>query len=390
MSVLVGRLPSGQPVQITITDGVVASVVDQDGTEPSTWLFPGLIDLQVNGFHGFDLNVADLSVESVIGLVEAEWAHGVTAFCPTLITASEESLLAALSTIRRARQERPQITSTIPRVHVEGPHVSAAAGARGAHDPELMRAPSVEEFDRWQEASGGMVGIVTVAPELPGATEYVQALSDRGIVVALGHSDAAPEHVAAAVEAGARLSTHLGNGTPLMQPRHPNHIWAQLAEDRLWATFIGDGHHLPVDTFTVMVRAKGLDRSILISDSAALAGLPPGEYATPVGGRVTVEDDGRLVMAGSGLLAGSGSCLLDCVNWVVANTELSVASAVELATSRPARLLGWLDRGVIAVGARADIAVLEREPAGRHFRVERTLIAGSTVTHQRPQTSANA
>lgn len=380
MSSLTGRLPSGRPVRVTITDGVVAAVVDQRDVDPSTWLFPGLVDLQVNGFHGWDLNAADLSVETVVELVRAEWAYGVTTFCPTLITASEESLLAALSTIRRAREEHPEIASTMLRVHIEGPHISSAPGARGAHHPEFMRPPSVAEFDRWQDASGGMVGIVTVAPELRGITEYVRAVSDRGVVVGLGHCDAAPEHVAAAVQAGARLSTHLGNGTPLLHPRHPNHIWAQLAEDRLNASFIGDGHHLPADTLTVMLRAKGLDRSILISDSAALAGLPPGDYATPVGGQVTVGNDGRLVMTGSDLLAGSSSCLLDCLNWVIGHTEVSVASAAELATHNPARLMGWTDRGVISVGARADIAVLHREREDPEFRLERTLVAGSTVS----------
>ncbi|GAA3778552.1 N-acetylglucosamine-6-phosphate deacetylase [Plantactinospora mayteni] len=334
--------------------------------------------MQVNGYQGYDLNSDEVDADVVTNLVEVKRQHGVTAFCPTLITAEEGKLVSALAVIRKVRAADPDMATAMPCVHVEGPHISPAPGARGAHDPDLMRPPSTAEFDRWQAASGGIVGIVTIAPELPGAVRYTRELAGRGVIVSLGHCDATAEQISAAVDAGARLSTHLGNGAAQLLPRHPNHLWAQLADDRLSASFIADGHHLPADTFTVMTRAKGVEHSILVSDSAALAGLPPGDYETPVGGRVTVDEVGRLVLTGSNLLAGSGRSLLHCLAWVVRHTEVGLAPAVQMASSNPARLLGLAGRHGLVPGAPADLVVAHEDSAGA-ITVQRTLVAGRTV-----------
>ena len=157
-----------------------------------------------------------------------------------------------------------------------------------------MREPDLAEVRRWQEASGGLVRLVTLSPHSDGAIALVADLVAMGIHVSIGHTDATPEQIHAAAEAGASLSTHLGNGAPAMLPRHPNFIWAQLADDRLTASFIADGHHLPADTLKAMLRAKGLERSILVSDVAAVGGLEPGLYDQPIGGRVQLWPDGRL------------------------------------------------------------------------------------------------
>lgn len=377
MTTFTGRSPDGEPVQVTITDRVISSVTVQHHDDRA-WLLPGLLDLQVNGYRGYDLNADDLDADVVTNLVDVEREQGVTAFCPTLITAEEDKLISSLAVIREVRESDPAMAAAMPCVHVEGPHISAGPGARGAHNPELMRPPSISEFDRWQVASGGIVGIVTVAPELPGAMEYIRELARRRVVVSLGHSQATAEDIAAAAAAGARLSTHLGNGIAPLLPRHPNHLWAQLADDRLDATFIADGHHLPADTFTVMTRAKGIDRSILVSDSAALAGLPPGDYETPVGGRVVVADDGRLVLAGSDLLAGSGHSLLHCLAWVVRNTEVALAQALCMASTNPARLLGLPVREGLKPGAPANLVVAHENSTGA-FTVEQTIVDGNTV-----------
>src|ERR1700734_2816426 len=169
----------------------------------------------------------------------------------------------------------------------------------------------------------------------------------------MGHTGASAEQIRLAVDAGARLSTHLGNGVATVLQRHPNLIWAQLADDRLTATFIADGHHLPADTLKAMLRAKSIGRTILISDLVSIAGLAPGEYETPVGGKVCLHADGRLNVAGSAYLAGATAPLKDAVGYVAANTGFSLGDAVQMATANPGRFAGG--RGVLCVGASADM-----------------------------------
>mgnify|MGYP001809648595 CR=1 FL=1 len=275
---------TGEGLAVTVRDGVIAAVTSGAPTG-DMYLTPGFVDLQVNGFAGHDMNPgpAGTTPDAVAGLVEALRAQGVTRFCPTLITASASTLLASLRAIREARS-RPDIAAAIPCVHVEGPWISPADGARGAHPPAHVRDPDPDEYEAWREASGGCVGLVTLCPARPGALDMIARLAARGVAVAIGHTDAGPEAIHAAAAAGARLSTHLGNGIAATLPRHPNAIWAQLADDRLSASFIADGHHLPDDTLTAMIRAKGIARSILVSDATALGGRPPGRYHTPIGG----------------------------------------------------------------------------------------------------------
>lgn len=354
---LAGRLPTGEPVAIGHAEGIITSVepIPEEAGLPT--LLPGLFDLQVNGYGGHDVNEPDLHAETVRALAAALRERGTTRFCPTLITGSEQRLIGALRVIAQARRDDPQVAAAIPCVNIEGPSLSGLDGPRGAHDPRWIRPPSIAEFDRWQDASEGLVGIVTIAPEWPGAPEWIHHAVASGTRVAIGHSAATGEQVTAAVDAGASLSTHLGNGVAATLPRHPNLVWTQLADDRLTALLIGDGHHLPRDTFTVMVRAKGAQRCVLTSDSVALAGLPPGGYTTPVGGRVSIEPDGSIRLAGSPLLAGSGACLLECVRWAIASGAVTTAQAAAMATTQPAAVLG-VRPSALEVGAPADIVLL--------------------------------
>ena len=305
---------------------------------------PGLVDLQVNGYRGFDVNSDDVTSETIVELTRALWREGVTTFLPTIITASEEKIRHCLDAVGRARRSDPLVAHSIAGVHVEGPFIAAADGPRGAHDASHVRPPDLEELRHWQESSEGLVRIVTVAPELPGAIEFTSAASDMGVHVSIGHCAPSAEQVRAAVRAGAVSSTHLGNGAHPMLPRHPNHIWAQLASDELIAMLIADGRHLPADTLTVMIRAKTPRKCILTSDSAALAGLPPGEYATPVGGSVTVEPGGGLSLTGTSLLAGSGRSLRECVNWAYEFLPFSSQEILTMATLNPARMIGAASR----------------------------------------------
>jgi N-acetylglucosamine-6-phosphate deacetylase len=373
---LTGRDPrTGESLIVHCADARIAAI-EQGAPDETIWLAPGLIDLQVNGYRGDDLNADDLTIETVQSLARRMLATGVTTFLPTLITASEEKIVRNLSIIAAARQADSLLMHMIPCVHMEGPHIASEDGPRGAHPSEHVRPPDIAEFKRWQAASGNLVGMVTLSPQYPGAPEYIQALSARGIYISLGHTSASADQIHAAAAAGARLSTHLGNGVANLLPRHPNLIWAQLAEDRLTATFIADGHHLPADTLTVMIRAKTVQRAILVSDLVMLAGLSPGEYVTPVGRKVDLHPDGRLTVVDSGYLAGSTATLKDAIAYVAANTGFSLGDAVHMATANPGRFVGA--PGVLRVGAPADLVRFRWEQGFSTLAIEDAIVQGQS------------
>ncbi|MHB2009899.1 MAG: N-acetylglucosamine-6-phosphate deacetylase, partial [Acidobacteriaceae bacterium] len=273
---MTGRDPSsGNVLEVIVADGHIQAIAPSPAEE-APWLSPGFIDLQVNGYLGSDVNSDDIGPDVILALTRKMLALGITTFLPTIVTASEEKIVRALRAIAEARSASPHVAHAVPFVHVEGPFISPEDGPRGAHALEHVRPANFAEFTRWQAACGDLVGMVTISPHSDAALGFIAALADKGIVVAIGHSHATPAQIHAAADAGATLSTHLGNGLGSPLPRHPNLLWAQLAEDRLAASFIADGHHLPMDTFKSMVRAKGIDRSILVSDAVALGGMPVG------------------------------------------------------------------------------------------------------------------
>lgn len=371
---LTGRDPrTGEGIAIAIEDGVISSIQPSADTGDS-YLSAGLVDLQVNGHGGVDINSGDVTPERVLALNAEMLKLGVTTYLPTLVTASEASFVRALSAIAEARKGSDLVRHMIPFVHVEGPTISPTDGPRGAHPLAHVRAPSLAEFERWQAASGGLVGMVTLAPEYPEAPDYIRAVTARGVHVALGHSAAAPEDIHRAAAAGAVLSTHLGNGAAATLPRHPNFIWSQLADDRLTATFIADGFHLPADAFKAMLRAKGLDRAVLVSDSVALAGMKPGRYEQFVGGAVDLSADGKVSMAGTPYLAGAGLPLCANVAIAIEMAGLSLADGLRLATVNPGKFAGG--RGRLEVGQPADLIRFAWQPGDRKLQIRQVLVTG--------------
>jgi N-acetylglucosamine-6-phosphate deacetylase len=358
---VVGRL-GDDAVKVT-WDGTVVTAISPVDTDPGTLpiLAPGLVDLQVNGYAGLDVNAESISAETVIELSNVLAAHGITTWLPTVITAPEPRITAALRAIADARAADPVVANAVPSVHVEGPFISDRQGPRGVHDPAFVRPLDSDEVLRWRAA--GPVGMVTVSPHGDQAPQHIRRLVDMGISVAIGHTHAEPDEVSAAADAGATLSTHLGNGIATTVPRHPNIIWRQLADDRLSAGLIADGHHLPFDTLEVMLRAKTLDRAFLVSDSTEIGGRAPGRYRTAVGALVELGADQRLAEVGSDLLAGAAATLLDGVRNVATRTTYPLADALRLATRNPARLAPGTRSGVgeIRVGGPADLIVLDAE-----------------------------
>ena len=367
---------TGRPLSVTVHEGLITEAAPGPA-DATGWLAPGLVDLQVNGYAGHDFNARDRTVEDVIAIVEALRGTGVTTLVPTLITAGHHEISAALRVIASARSIDSRVRHAIPYVHLEGPHLSPEEGPRGVHDPAQIRPPSIEEFADWQAASGGLVGMVTLSPHFEGAAAYTRELSGQGVHVAIGHTHATPAQITAVVDAGARLSTHLGNGAHAMLPRHPNYLWTQLADDRLTCGFIADGHHLPADTLIAMIRSKALHRSLFVSDAVALAGMPPGRYETPVGGAVELSADGRLGQVGTPFLAGAALGLADGVARATGAPRLSLGDALRLATRQPGRFTGG--RGVLTVGAPADLIQFEWAPGELTLTMSRVLAHGRDV-----------
>lgn len=230
-----------------------------------------------------------------------------------------------------------------------------------------------------QEAAGGRIRIVTLAPELPGAIPFIERLTSDGIVVGLGHLSADTEQIAAAVAAGARISTHLGNGSHAQLPRHSNYLWDQLSCDRLWASIIPDGHHLPPAVVKCILRCKGVERTILVSDAMFAAGMPPGEYLF-MDQRVTLTSEGRVQLAGTPYLAGSSHHLVEGIGNVMAFAGVTLAEAIRMGGENPRRLLGMATQpDELCAGSPADLLLLRQEGDPSRLSLVATIVAGQVV-----------
>lgn len=339
------------------------------------WLASGLIDIQVNGFAGVDYCDPGATLESIEHSLQVLFSTGVTRFFPTVITGSADRMLAALKNLAHARATL-KFGHAMEGFHVEGPHISPIDGPRGAHPKEAVRPPDFDEFRRWQDAAEGHVRLVTVSPEWPETPAYIEKIVREGVVAAVGHMNATAEQIDAAVAAGATLSTHLGNGAHAVLPRHPNYLWHQMAEDRLAASLIVDGIHLGNDFLKTALRAKGIERSILITDAVMPAGCAPGYYWL---GEVEVElhPNNKVTLKGGDRLAGSSLRMDHGVENLMRLAGLTLADAITMSTRNPARV-GRINarlRG-LQPGERADVIEFEHDAAVKSFRIVKTWISG--------------
>jgi len=355
------RYDTGQPVAITIEAGRIAAL--SPSTErPASWIAPAFFDPQINGCLGIAFNSPELRPDQVRTVVNECKKHGIGGLCPTLLTGSFEALQHGFSTLRLTVDADDELSRRLPGYHLEGPYLSHEDGPRGAHPNEHVRDPNWDEFRRWQDAADGRIRMVTVAPERAGAIAFIEKLTRANIVAAIGHTAATGEQIGAAVEAGAKTSTHLGNGAHAVLPRHPNYIWDQLADDRLWASVISDGFHLPPAVVKSIVRAKGIERTLITCDASSLAGLPPGKYRE-WGADLEVLENGKVVLAGTPYLAGSSHFTDRCVANMIRFADVNLKDAVDMASLRPQQLLG-LPMTKLEVGQPADLMLFDWRPGG--------------------------
>lgn len=376
--VLRGRdaLGVGQGIEVTIDQGVLTALTPCDEIdEDAPWISPGLVDLQVNGYGEGDANAAEPGPEQIVAMALSLAERGVTRFLPTVITAAPSDMLARIRAIAEARHD-PYVGNMIGGIHVEGPWLSPEDGPRGVHPREHIRPPDPAELQAWWDAGEGLIRILTLSPHHPGTEEAIRLLRSHGVRVAIGHTHADDAQIRAAAEAGASLSTHLGNGAHAVLPRHPNYLWSQLAEPRLAAGLIADGRHLPDATLLTMIAAKREHGVFLVSDAVATPVGLREDGISSIGGGVHISPDGALRHDATGFLAGSIQAL-DVAVATVARLTGSLSTAVRLATDSPARILdgaaSW------CLGARADVLRFNWKPGDPKIRPVSVHVEGRTL-----------
>ena len=373
------RYDTLRPVRIELEGTRIARIEAAAEAADLPLVAPGLVDLQINGYGGIEFNDLELSLDKVRKVALSQDRFGVTRFLATCTTDSYDAFHHSFATIARAMRELPEVGRRIAGIHMEGPYIAPDDGPRGAHPKRHVRKPDWGEFCRLQDAADGKIKLLTLSPEYAGAPEFIAKVAGTGVLVAIGHTQANSDQIRAAVDAGARMSTHLGNGAHPIIRRHPNYIWDQLAEDRLIASLIADGHHQPPAVVKSMVRAKTPARCVLVSDITGMGGMPPGRYQTGLG-ELEVLSSGKLVPAGQpDILAGASQPLDLCVANVMRFAGVDLQTAIEMASLTPARLIGEPASGLEA-GAAADL-FLFKLPEGDSgpLNVITTILQGETV-----------
>lgn len=298
----------------------------------------GFVDLQVNGYKGVDFSSSELNEERFLFACRELIKSGTVVFLPTVITSSEEIYERNLKLIAEVIQ-RENLKNHIPGIHLEGPFISNAEGARGAHNAEWIRKPDIEFLDCLIEWSGEKIKLLTISAELDGADDLCKHATDLGLTVSLGHQLADESDLQKLADSGASLLTHLGNGIPQKIDRHENSIWAGLANDDLSAMIITDGHHLPPSLIKTILRVKGSSNVIVVSDASPIAGLSPGRYTT-LGNEVILEESGRLYNPKTGYLVGSSSTMIECMNYLASLKFVEEKDLLEIGFYNPLRQIG--------------------------------------------------
>ena len=358
---------------VLIDDGVIRAVGSRNAvTVPrgarmlelgNKILAPGFIDIHIHGGGGHDL--MEGTRQAVEAVARAVLEHGTTSFVPTTLSSPPEVLRKSLAglhgVISSWKAEQREVMATPLGIHLEGPFISAEC--RGAHPRADLQRPSVALFEKFRDAAGGSLRILTLAPELEGATELQQSAIEKGVGVALGHSNATYEAAVKAIEAGAAHAVHVFNAMRPFAHRDPGILGAVLTDDRVKAEVIADGVHVDPAALRLLVRAKGVSRTVLVTDAVSATGMCPGQYF--LGGmEIILGDDPRTGFPAcrnrEGVLAGSVLTQDRAVRNIMEMAGVTLQDAVRMASYNPARLLGVEQRkGWLREGADADLVVLE-------------------------------
>ena len=366
----------GELVSVEFDDGVISDI-KRKGSDPDLsklYVAPGLIDVQINGYMGVDFSEPGLTVEGIRKATKALWKAGVTTYFPTIISSDVKIIKENFAVLAQARKDK-EIGKSIPGFHLEGPYISPVKGFRGAHLEKFIKAPDWEEFQEIQKSAENGIRLITVAPELDGAISFIRNCVESGVVVSLGHHNGSAEDVKRAVDAGAKMATHLGNGCANEINRHHNPIWPQLSNDKITPSIIADGYHLTKEEVRSFYKVKGPEKTILVSDALDLAGLPPGEYTR--GERTLLLTPNVVKLPKENVLAGAASPISKCVGVMMDFTQCSLSEAIQMASTNPADMMSLDNRGSIVNGKRADLILFTME--NNEMIIQKTYVAGKLV-----------
>ncbi|MBN9173319.1 MAG: N-acetylglucosamine-6-phosphate deacetylase [Microbacterium sp.] len=345
---------------------------DADLVLPEATVVPGFVDIHVHGGGGG--SYTDLDEGSVRRARAAHLAHGTTTTMASLVTADLDRLLASVALLADLADE-----GVIRGIHLEGPWISPVRG--GAHDHDALRAPRPADVERLLATGRGAVRMVTIAPELPGGLDAVRRITAAGAIAAVGHTDATYAQTLAAIEAGARVATHLFNAMRPLHHREPGPVLALASDPDVTLEMIADGTHLHPALYREVVRTAGADRVALVTDAMAAAGLGDGEYR--LGALAVSVHDGVAHVAGTDIIAGSTTTMDALFRAALGAgegsadgrpTDAAWLGAVRQTATTPARAMGWDDVGDLAPGRRADAVVLDADA-----RVTGVIVAGDPV-----------
>jgi N-acetylglucosamine-6-phosphate deacetylase len=363
-------------VEIAITGESIDSIVSVAQTDHDLIIGPGFTDIQVNGYGGVDYNELYDDPYKLAAISRLLYKEGVTTHLPTIITNSAEQIINLICQVMALRKQDELSQWSIEGLHIEGPFISAVDGPRGAHPKEFVRPPDWNLFLRWQEAAEGLIKVITLSPEWENSNEFIEQCVKNNVLVSIGHTCATHQQLMDAVSAGASMSTHLGNGIHPILARHPNYLWSQLADDRLYASIIADGFHLPAEVIHVFKKVKN-EKLILVSDSVSLAGMPPGDYDLHIGGQVTLTKAGKLHLRNNpSIFAGSSANLKECVSFLVNQKLATLTETWEMASVRPQRLI-QPDHRLFEAGAIADLIVVEQQ--NHQLQIIQTIKRGKEI-----------
>lgn len=379
-----------KPVSVWFEDGIIKKVEklkSLSGKNEHQIVAPGFVDIQVNGYNGFSFSLEgadepsaeskNLSVAVIRNITKTLWTMGVTTYFPTLTTNSRQLLMKNISILSDAMND-PSNLGSIPGLHLEGPFISPVDGYRGAHPREHVRKPDWEEFMQLNTLANGKILLMTIAPEVDDAVEFIRKCRKNGIVISLGHHNGSAENIRQAIDAGAGLATHLGNGCASTINRHRNPLWPQLADDRLMISIISDSFHLPPEILKVFYRIKGPANIIIVSDLTSYAGLPAGYYMLKTGETIEKAPNGHLRFSGQeGGLYGSATPLSEAISHIMKVTGCNTGDALRMTSTNPARLHNLTDRGALEPGKRADIILFSMKED--NVQIEQTFVYGNLV-----------
>lgn len=367
-------------VSIKSVNGYISTIdrIESQGKSLELFVSQGLIDVQINGYLGIDFSGPGLTVEGIRKATKALWKVGVTSYFPTIITSDIERIKENFAVLAEAQKD-PEIGKSIAGFHLEGPYISPVKGFRGAHLEKYIKNPDWKEFQEIQKAANNEIKLITLAPELEGAISFIQNCVAVGLIVALGHHNGSTKDIKQAVDAGAKMATHLGNGCANEINRHHNPLWPQLSDDRITPSIIADGFHLTKEEVRSFFKVKGADKTILVSDALDLAGLPVGEYIR--GERKLLLTENVVKLPKENVLAGAASPISKCVGVMMNYTHCGLKAAIQMASTNSAELFSLNKIGKIEPGKRADIiqfALVDGEMV-----IHKTFVAGELVYSKR-------